>query len=111
MTHTNDGVPPYVRSSQPQSHRATERIRSIEECNDLIGNGTRDLPVCSIMLQPTTLSRDPFTTTTTIATSTTTTITTTTTTTTEHIGLAVTLLTLIREVLGSNLGRYTGRHD
>jgi hypothetical protein len=31
------------------------RIRSIEKLNDLIGNRTRCLPVCSIVSQPTTL--------------------------------------------------------
>jgi hypothetical protein len=34
------------------------RIRSIEKSNDHIGNGTRDLPACSIVPQPTTLQRD-----------------------------------------------------
>jgi hypothetical protein len=33
------------------------RIRSIEKFNDLIGNRTRDLPVCSIVRQPTMLLR------------------------------------------------------
>jgi hypothetical protein len=32
---------------------------SLEKSNDLIGNGTRDLPACSIVLQPTTLPRAP----------------------------------------------------
>jgi hypothetical protein len=31
------------RLSRLQGHSATGRIRSIEKCNDLIGNGTRDL--------------------------------------------------------------------
>jgi hypothetical protein len=35
----------------------TGRIRSIEKSNDLIGNQTRDLPVCGIVPQSTTLSR------------------------------------------------------
>jgi hypothetical protein len=34
-------------------------IRLIENSNDLIGNRIRDLPVCSIVLQPTTLLRAP----------------------------------------------------
>jgi hypothetical protein len=34
-------------------------IRSIEKSNDHIGNRTRDLPVCSIVPQPTTLPRAP----------------------------------------------------
>jgi hypothetical protein len=41
------------------AHRATERIRSIEKSNDLIGIRTRDLPACSIVPQPTTLPRAP----------------------------------------------------
>jgi hypothetical protein len=35
------------------------RIRSIEKSGDLIGNRTRDFPVCSIVPQPTTLPRVP----------------------------------------------------
>jgi hypothetical protein len=35
------------------------RIRSIEKSNDFIGNLTRDLPACSVVLQPTTLPRAP----------------------------------------------------
>jgi hypothetical protein len=38
-------------------HSTTGRIRSIEKCNDLIGNRPRDLPACSIVPQPTTLPR------------------------------------------------------
>jgi hypothetical protein len=34
------------------------RIRSIEQFND-IGNRTRDLPACSIVPQPTSLTRAP----------------------------------------------------
>jgi hypothetical protein len=33
------------------------RIRSTEKSNSLIGNRTRDLPACSIVPHPTTLSR------------------------------------------------------
>jgi hypothetical protein len=36
---------------------STPRIRSIERCNDLIGNRTRDRPACSIVPQPATLPR------------------------------------------------------
>jgi hypothetical protein len=47
------------RLSRPQGRGAAGRIRSIEKCNDLIGNRTRDLPVCSTVLQLTTLPRAP----------------------------------------------------
>jgi hypothetical protein len=40
------------------SHSAAGRIRLIESSND-IGNRTRDLTVCSIVPQPTTLPRAP----------------------------------------------------
>jgi hypothetical protein len=40
-------------------HSAAARIMSFENSKDLIGSGTRDLPVCSIMSQPTTLPRAP----------------------------------------------------
>jgi hypothetical protein len=40
------------RLSRPQGHSATGRIRSIEKIH-LIGTRTRDLPVCSIVPQPT----------------------------------------------------------
>jgi hypothetical protein len=43
--------------STPKGHSAAGRIRSIEKSNDLIGNGTRDIPVCSIVPQPITLPR------------------------------------------------------
>jgi hypothetical protein len=33
------------------------RIRSTEKSNDLIGNRTRDLPACGIVLQPTIIPR------------------------------------------------------
>jgi hypothetical protein len=45
--------------NQPQGHSAAGRIRSIEKSNDLNGNRTRDLPPCSIVPQPTMLSRTP----------------------------------------------------
>jgi hypothetical protein len=35
------------------------RIRSIEKCNDFIGNRTSDLPICSIVPQSTALPRAP----------------------------------------------------
>jgi hypothetical protein len=37
------------RLSGPQGHRATGRIVSLKNSNDTIGNGTRDLPVCSVV--------------------------------------------------------------
>jgi hypothetical protein len=53
------GCQPYASAAlYPQGHSAAGRIRLIEKSND-IGNGTRDLPACSIVAQPTTLSRDP----------------------------------------------------
>jgi hypothetical protein len=39
----------YNRLSQPQSHSAAERIRSIEKSNDLIGDRTRYFPACTIV--------------------------------------------------------------
>jgi hypothetical protein len=44
----------------PRGHSAAGRIRSVEKSNGLFGNRTRDLPSCSIMTQPTMLSRAPF---------------------------------------------------
>jgi hypothetical protein len=41
------------RLSNIQDHSAAGRIMSIKNSNDSIGNRTRDLPVCSAMLQPT----------------------------------------------------------
>jgi hypothetical protein len=41
--------------SRPQDHSAVGRIRSIENCNDLIGNLTHDVPAYSIVPQPTTI--------------------------------------------------------
>jgi hypothetical protein len=49
----------YQRLSRSQGHSATARIRSIEKSSGLIGNRIRDLPVCSIVPQPTTLPRTP----------------------------------------------------
>jgi hypothetical protein len=43
------------RLSPPQAHIAAVKIRSIEKSNDLIGNGTRDGPPCSIVPQTTAL--------------------------------------------------------
>jgi hypothetical protein len=43
------------RLSRRQGHSAAGRITSTEKSNDLIGNRTRDLAVCSIVPQPTTL--------------------------------------------------------
>jgi hypothetical protein len=39
--------------SQTQDHSAAGRIMSMKNSNDTIGNGTRDLPVCSAVPQPT----------------------------------------------------------
>ena len=38
------------------THNAARRITSMENYNDTIGNRTRDLPACSAMPRPTTLS-------------------------------------------------------
>jgi hypothetical protein len=48
-----------LRMTRPQDHSAAERIRSIEESKDLIGNRSLDLPACTIVSQSTTLSRAP----------------------------------------------------
>jgi hypothetical protein len=40
--------------SRSQSHSKAGRIRPIEKSNGLIVNGTRNLPACSIVSQPTT---------------------------------------------------------
>jgi hypothetical protein len=45
------------RLSRAQSHSAAGKIRSTEKSRDLIRNGTRDLPACGIVPQPTTLTR------------------------------------------------------
>jgi hypothetical protein len=37
------------RLSPPQGHIATGRIMSLKNSNETIGNGTRDLPVCSVV--------------------------------------------------------------
>jgi hypothetical protein len=47
------------RLSRLQGHSAAGKIRSIEKCNGLIGNATRDLPACSVVPQPTTLPGAP----------------------------------------------------
>jgi hypothetical protein len=46
--------------SRHQGHGAAESIRLLEKSNDLNGNRTRDLPVCSIVPQSTTLPRAPI---------------------------------------------------
>jgi hypothetical protein len=43
------------RLNRPYGHSAVGRIRSIGKSYDFIGNRTRDLPVCSIVPQPTML--------------------------------------------------------
>jgi hypothetical protein len=47
------------RLSRPQGHSAAGRIRSIEKSSDRLGNGTGDVPACSIVRQPSTLPRVP----------------------------------------------------
>ena len=37
------------RLSLPQGHSATGRIMSLKNSSDTIGNGTRDMPVCSVV--------------------------------------------------------------
>jgi hypothetical protein len=37
------------RLSRPQGHSATEKIMSLKNSNDTIGNRTRDLPVCTVV--------------------------------------------------------------
>jgi hypothetical protein len=49
--------PPEAESTQ--GHRAAGRIKSTEKSNDGTGNRPRDLPVCSIVPQPTMLPRGP----------------------------------------------------
>jgi hypothetical protein len=46
-----------LEAASTHVHSATGRIRSIEKSSDLIGNLTRYLPCCNIVLQPTTLQR------------------------------------------------------
>jgi hypothetical protein len=41
-------------------HSGAGSIRSIGKSNDLTENGTRDLPACSIVPQPTTLPLAPY---------------------------------------------------
>ena len=41
------------RLSQPHSHIATGRIMSMKNFSDTIGNRTRDLTACSVVLKPT----------------------------------------------------------
>jgi hypothetical protein len=41
-------------------HSAAERIMSIKNSNDTIGNQTRDLPACSAVPQPTAPPRAPY---------------------------------------------------
>jgi hypothetical protein len=48
-----------LEAESTPGHSAAGMIRSIEKSNDLIGNLTRDLPTCSIVIQTTTLPRGP----------------------------------------------------
>jgi hypothetical protein len=41
-------------------HSVAGRLRSIEQCNDLNWNRTRDLPACRVVFQPTTLQHAPI---------------------------------------------------
>jgi hypothetical protein len=41
------------RGSESQGHNAAGTIRSVEKCNNLTENRTRDLPVCIIVPRPT----------------------------------------------------------
>jgi hypothetical protein len=45
--------------SQAQGHSAAGRIMSMKNSSDNIGNGTRDLPACSAVPQPTAPPRIP----------------------------------------------------
>jgi hypothetical protein len=40
------------RRSQPQGHSAAERLMSMKNANNTIGNRTRDVPACSAVSQP-----------------------------------------------------------
>jgi hypothetical protein len=49
----------FLGLSRPQGHSATERIMSMKNSKDTIGNRTRDLPVCSAVPQSTAPPRAP----------------------------------------------------
>jgi hypothetical protein len=49
-----------IPGSTPGGISAAGRIRSNEKSDDLIGNRIHDLPACSIVPQPTTLSSAPI---------------------------------------------------
>jgi hypothetical protein len=49
-----------VRLSRTQGHSAARRIMSMKNSNDTIGNGTRNLPACSAVPQPTAPPRRPL---------------------------------------------------
>jgi hypothetical protein len=49
-----------LEAESTPGHSAAGRIRSTEKANDLTGNRTRDLPVCSIVPQLSTLPRAPL---------------------------------------------------
>jgi hypothetical protein len=53
------GIHFFQKLSPSQGHITAGRIRSIERSNYLVGIRTRDLPVCSTVSQPTTLTRAP----------------------------------------------------
>ena len=62
--HFPPGNPPGThfcyRLSRPQGHSAIERIMSMKNSIDNIGNRTRDLPTCSAVQEPTALPRAPM---------------------------------------------------
>jgi hypothetical protein len=44
----------------PRTILRLQALGQLKKCNDLIGTRTQDLPVCSVLLQPTTLPRSPI---------------------------------------------------
>jgi hypothetical protein len=44
--------PPLLPGNTPGTHSATGRIMLLKNSNENIGNRTRDLPVCSVVLLP-----------------------------------------------------------
>jgi hypothetical protein len=47
------GIHFYLRLNRQQGHNAAGRIMSMKNTNDIIGNRTRNLPVCNAAPQPT----------------------------------------------------------
>jgi len=48
------------RLSRPQGHSAAQKIMSMKNSNDTIGNRTHDIPGCSAVPQPTAPPRTPM---------------------------------------------------